>query len=182
MNLKDKIQSFYFPSNKISEECYSVLRGSTYGQFKYEGVENLISEFKEYFDKPNAIFYDLGCGPGHLVFHIALATNVEKAYGVEFEPKRFKLAEDNLKDNPDIKNVEFILEDFTKIDLSNATIVYIDNAVIENSVAQKVFDNLPTGCLVISVRTIDKLNSKRTKKHMFRNYTSLPVYYTIKVN
>ena len=50
---------------------------STYGELRTEGVDILLKEFKKYFNK-DAVFYDLGCGLGKVVFHIGIKTTIKK--------------------------------------------------------------------------------------------------------
>lgn len=173
------IQKFYITPSEITVKCSSLLRGSTYGQLTYSAVELFIEEFSEYLNNPDGVFYDLGCGPGHMVFHIALKTKIKKAIGIEFEPKRLQYAFKHVEENPQISNVEFIEGDFTEIDLSNATVVYMDNTVIRSTTVDKVYDNLPTGCLFITAQNYRRM-STQTKMQMHRNYSTSKLNYLIK--
>jgi tRNA A58 N-methylase Trm61 len=114
-----------------------------------------------------------------MVFHIALKTKIKKAVGVEFEPKRLQYAFKHVEENPQLDNVEFIEGDFTEVDLSDATVVYIDNTVMPHSVIDKVYDKLPTGCLLITAQNYRGM-SEQTKKQIPRNYSTSKLNYLIK--
>ena len=179
MNLKEKIESFYVNTRDINAKCFSNVKGSTYGQVNFQGTEAFIEEFSNYLDKPDAVFYDLGCGPGHLVFHIALMTKVKKAIGIEFEAKRLEYAIKAVEEHPDIDNVEFIYGDFTDKDLSDATIVYIDNTLLPDTIVDKIYNKLPTGCLLVTAQNYRGM-SKQTKRQMSRDYSTSKLNYLIK--
>jgi SAM-dependent methyltransferase len=179
MSLKEKIESFYVNPRDINTKCHSNVKGSTYGQLNFQGAEAFIEEFSNYLDKPDAVFYDLGCGPGHLVFHIGLMTKVKKAIGIEFEAKRLEYAIKAVEEHPDIDNVEFFYGDFTDKDLSDATIVYIDNTVLPDTIVDKVYDKLPTGCLLVTAKNYKNMCFK-TKLSIHRNYSNSKIHYLTK--
>ena len=173
------IEKFYITPSEVRMKCPTTLKHSTYGQLNYNSVEIFIEEFFEHLDNPYGVFYDLGCGPGHMVFHIALKTRIKKAVGVEFEPKRLQYAFKHVEEYPQIDNVEFIEGDFTEIDLSDAVVVYIDNTVMPHKIIDKVYDKLPTGCLLVTAQNYRGM-SKQTKRQMPRSYSTSKLNYLMK--
>jgi SAM-dependent methyltransferase len=120
----------------------------TYGEITRNGVETILNMFSPAFTE-DAVFYDLGCGFGRMVAHIAIEKNIKKSCGIEFDPQRADWALKNFE-NFEYAGTrpEMIIGDMFKQDLSDATIVYFDNTVYP----EKIFDffkSLPTGCLFI---------------------------------
>jgi len=68
------------------------ITASVYGEITMQGVSKVIAKFREAFNKPNAVFYDLGCGLGRMVGQVALLTNVTRSIGVELCPNRYAAA------------------------------------------------------------------------------------------
>jgi SAM-dependent methyltransferase len=181
MDLEERIKSFYISALDIPKKDVINFKGSAYGQLTYEGTEAMLEEFKEYFNNPDGVFYDLGCGPGHLLFHTVLKTNIGKAVGVERMSSRLDLGIEKLKANPDIKNVELVEGDFLKMDLSDATVVYIDNTAMPLETSTRVHEKIPTGCLILCAKRI-VLNGdiKKTEATINRNYYRAKIHYIIK--
>ena len=111
---------------KDVNESYS----DVYGEVTKNGVENMLIEFKDFFNK-DTVFYDLGCGLGKMVLHIGLKHNIKKSCGIELSNERFKGAlELKEKYAKEKNNIEFLKEDYFKCDLSDANVVYFDNTAM----------------------------------------------------
>lgn len=126
------------------------ITASVYGEITMQGVSKVIAKFREAFNKPNAVFYDLGCGLGRMVGQVALLTNVTRSIGVELCPNRYAAAK-KLADSaffPAAKP-EFIEGNFLDQDYSDATIVYIDNTMYNKDVLQRLLGLLPDECIII---------------------------------
>lgn len=123
-----------------------------YGEITRKGVDLLVQFFNEHFNK-ETVFYDIGSGFSKMVFHIALQYNVKKSVGIEYSKERHEGAM-FLKERyvNDVENVEIICGDFSKQDISDATVVYADNTVFSDELTKKLFDMLPIGCLFLFKR------------------------------
>ena len=161
--------------------------GDTYGQISAEGTERLIKIFSESFQDPQGVFYDLGCGPGHMVMHIALATSLNKSVGIELHEARYNLGIETLnklktkyKDKA-FDKVEIRMEDLNDTDLSDATIIYVDNTVFRKKVSDLIYQKAPKGCLLISARQFSAVKEYPARTKMIsRNYNNNGVWWTIK--
>jgi ubiquinone/menaquinone biosynthesis C-methylase UbiE len=74
--------------------------------------------------KPTDIFYDLGCGDGRVALKAA-KEGVKKAICVEINPTLIERARESAKVENALDRIEFINEDFFKVNLSNATVIYM---------------------------------------------------------
>ncbi len=128
--------------------------GDIYGEITEKGSRKLIETFSEYFNEPEGVFYDLGSGNGDLTIFIANNTPLKKVCGIELHTTRYNTSKEKY-DNLDIKQLSFLHEDFTESDLSDATVIYIDNLVIPRTIATKFYANVPKGCLVVSTKRIN---------------------------
>lgn len=120
----------------------------TYGEITRNGVETILNMFSPAFTE-DAVFYDLGCGFGRMVAHVAIEKNIKKSCGIEFDPQRAEWALKNFE-NFEYAGAkpEIIIGDMFEQDLSDATIVYFDNTVYPKKVLD-FLKNLPSGCLFI---------------------------------
>ena len=122
----------------------------TYGELRISGVDILLEEFKKYFNE-DAVFYDLGCGLGKIVFHIGIKTPLKKVCGIEYSKERYQGCID-IHNNlcSFLTNVSFINDSYLNININDATIIYIDNtAIMDEEIYKNIFSNIPPQCLVI---------------------------------
>jgi len=102
----------------------------TYGEIDFISFISLISLAKP---NTNTVFYDLGSGTGKAVLACAMVFNMHKCYGVEL----FSALHDSalkqqhlLQQLPDYqeksKSIHFIHGDFLHIDLSDATLIFLN--------------------------------------------------------
>jgi len=152
--------------------------GDTYGEIKEEGIKSLIKQFQEYFDDPNAVFYDLGSGKGDMVIYIASNTNVKKACGIELHTERCNEAKEKLN-AVDLNNVSFINENFLDSDISDATIIYCDNQLIPEEVIQELWKNIPKKTLVMLSKRYE-LKYRYTREHLKKSYGNVRIPYIVK--
>ena len=188
-NLKDiyklsayKIDYAISPEDKLK---FKEAKYTTYGEVTYESTKAIVERFKDHFNS-NAVFYDLGCGLGKMVIHIATGYNVE-SYGIELAESRLKGA-NQLKESycKDSKLVNFLQQDFTTTDLSRATVIYFDNTVYESETIEKIWESLNSGTLLIYRKPVS-LKSQLSKESFnisgesFKTtYNSCHLYYAIK--
>jgi len=74
--------------------------------------------------KPTDVFYDLGCGDGRVVLKAA-KEGVKKAVCIEINPMLIEKAKESAKVENLLNKIEFINEDFFKVSLSDATVIYM---------------------------------------------------------
>lgn len=120
----------------------------TYGEITRNGVNTILSMFGSVFTE-DAVFYDLGCGFGRMLAHVAIEKKMKKVCGIEFDQGRAEWASKNFE-NFEYAGAkpEIIIGDMFEQDLSDATIVYFDNTVYPTK-ALDFFKTLPSGCLFI---------------------------------
>jgi len=185
INIIKKIYSIdsYNIYNKTSFDLSSV--GSEgYGETGYESIENLVEYYKKYFNN-NTVFYDLGSGVGKIVYHIGLKYNIKKSCGIEYSLERFNKSIDIKKRfNIENGNIIFINDNILNCDLSDATIIYIDNTLFPDYINDKIYDKIPKDCLVISRKIF--INSRRNNEilkngfNIFSNYGTNTIFSFIK--
>jgi|MDSV01.1.fsa_nt_gb SAM-dependent methyltransferase len=131
-----------------------------YGEVTHRGVENILSTCKSYFDDPSGVFYDLGCGTGKLISHVALGSKLSKVCGIEYDPLRYSKAK-KLIDNvtfpyctPSVLN-----EDMFESDYSDATIIFFENTMWsaicskEPAILERLLSTVRKGTLIILKET-----------------------------
>ena len=133
MENESKIMSMYHSINsygikQINPSSESEYYSPLYGELTYRGTQSIIKSFSSYFNK-NTVFYDFGSGLGKMVIHLGnLIPPIKKSIGIEYSLGRYEgavnLAKDSRLDNDKIK---FINGNFFTTDVSDATVIYIDN-------------------------------------------------------
>ena len=121
-----------------------------YGETGFSSMERIINYFNNYFNE-NTVFYDLGCGTGKIVYHVGLAYPVKKACGIEFSKERCTTAI-RISEKYSIKSdkISIINKNILDCDISDATVIYIDNTLFPKLINDKIYNMIPDGCLVIS--------------------------------
>ena len=104
-------------------------------------------ELKELVKKLNLkdgdVFADLGCGDGRVVFEVAKKFKKVKCIGYEISPIYIMIAKlSKLVCFPFSKRVQIIPEDFTKADLSEVTVFYINWGIKTTSKLESFRKNL----------------------------------------
>ncbi len=132
----------HFDSSTVGSECY--------GEVGYDSMENIISHFIDYFNE-DTIFYDLGCGTGKIVYHVGIKYNVKKSCGIEFSKERCFMA-NKIKEKYKIEsnNISIINANIVDCDISDATVIYIDNTLFPKNINHKIYEMIPDECLVIT--------------------------------
>jgi len=152
-----------------------------YGEVTKKSTNGIVNQFKEHFNE-NTVFYDLGCGLGKMVIHVALQYNPKKSCGIELSKERIKGAND-LKEKycKDNNIISFIEGDFFSNDFSDATVVYLDNTAMSDEVTQKIIDNLSKGCLFICRKRPNIIKMEFLFNTKFKtNYNTKGIYFLIK--
>jgi len=98
----------------------------------------------------NDVVYDIGCGDGRIVITAAEIYGA-RGVGIDIIPKRIQESRENAKASGVDHIVEFRLEDATKSDISEATVVTIYLIPDSNALLRPQFEKqLKPGTLVIS--------------------------------
>eukprot|EP00468_Gymnochlora_sp_CCMP2014_P010965 CAMPEP_0167753974 /NCGR_PEP_ID=MMETSP0110_2-20121227/8012_1 /TAXON_ID=629695 /ORGANISM="Gymnochlora sp., Strain CCMP2014" /LENGTH=197 /DNA_ID=CAMNT_0007639801 /DNA_START=86 /DNA_END=676 /DNA_ORIENTATION=- len=72
------------------------------------------------------VFYDIGCGTGHVLCHVAKHTSAQKVVGIEHNKDLVQSCKDTIKEQGlDKKRVTVEHQDAMKADLSQATVAYL---------------------------------------------------------
>lgn len=114
----------------------------TYGEIEFLPFIALLSLVKPDCD---TVFYDLGSGTGKAVLACAMVYPVHQSIGVEILPELYQSActqSQQLATNPDyleaVKKIEFISGDFLEVDLSQATLIFINSTTMFGCVWEKL--------------------------------------------
>ena len=156
-----------------------------YGEVTQEGTDNLVKRFYGSFDE-NCVFYDLGSGIGKMVLHIGMQYKIKKSIGIELSKERHQgainLKEQYAKDN---NNIEFYCKSFLNHNLSDATVIYMDNTVYPKNICESIYKLLPKGCLVLYKKPFDSKflpgdKQNKIKGLVKRTYDQNDLYWAIK--
>tara|TARA_Y100000385_G_scaffold287717_1_gene352555 strand:+ start:1474 stop:2046 length:573 start_codon:yes stop_codon:yes gene_type:complete len=156
---------------------------STYGEITQIGTNNIVEKFKDYFNT-NTVFYDLGSGLGKMVIHIGVEYGVKKSIGIEYSKERYEgalfLKESFAKEH---NNIEFHCGNYILHDLSDATVIYLDNTCFPDEIFLRMYEGLTKGCLILYKKTIRKgliPNQNIIKDLAVRTYKQNDLMWTIK--
>ena len=139
-----------------------------YGEVTKNGTNSIVNKFKEYFNS-DTVFYDLGSGLSKMVIHIGLEYGVKKSAGVEYSKERHKGAlylKEKYTQNSD--NINIICGDAIKQDLSDATVVYMDNTVFPDDITRQIYEILPPNTLILYKKSLNFL-PKEVKQNKDEN-------------
>jgi len=116
---------------------------------------------------PGDIFYDLGCGDGRIV--IEAAKRGAKAVCIEIREDLLQQAKENARKACVYQRIRFIHGDFFKIDLSDATIVYMYLLTrVNEKLRPKLQQELSVGTRIV---TLDFAIPKWRPVHIEKHYT-----------
>jgi precorrin-6B methylase 2 len=123
-----------------------------YGEITKVGTENIYKWIKSNVDfTEGVVFYDIGSGHGKMVMHLSLISNFKKIVGIELSELRYKYCLDILNQIGDLENVEFINDDVLNCDISDATVVFMNDALLPQDLIHSIFSKLKPGTIVISI-------------------------------
>jgi len=147
----EKIYSFGLDGvlGEVDKSQFEKESHSFYNEVLREGVDFLAQTLSKAMGK-NAVFYDLGCGSGKMIMHLAIETKMSKIVGIELSKERFERALE-IAAEVEFPNTQpaIINDDFRNVDLSDATIVYFDNNGYTLEETEQVMGLLPKGCLIV---------------------------------
>jgi len=99
----------------------------------------------------DVVFYDIGSGHGKMIMHLSLISNFKKIIGIELNELRYKYCLDILNQIEDSENVEFINDDVLNCDISDATVVFMNDLLLPQDLIYSIFSKLKPGTIVISI-------------------------------
>lgn len=165
---------------KIMKKIHADEDDFVYGEISIKTICEILKDIEANRDD---YFIDLGSGRGYAVFG-AYLSGIKKSKGIEFV-KEFTDRALKTKNALKTDRIEFLNEDFTKSDLSSATVIFIAGTTMEKSTINKIacrISEIEHPVKVISLSR--KLKGKSFKTVFSKNYRfswgkSL-VYYQIK--
>ena len=148
--IKDRFDK-YIENLEIIKESDDKL---IYGEITKSGVDTLLKEIKKRKSiTPDDIFYDIGSGNGKLPIHIALISEFSKVKGIEISDIRYMYSNHILKNTIDsLDNIEFINDDVRNIDISDATVIFINDVLFSEEDVEHIFEKASKGTHIISFK------------------------------
>ena len=177
---KRLIESIYWEDSRrllnMTEFDIVSVGSEGYGETGYLSMERIINYFHDYFNE-KTVFYDLGCGTGKIVYHVGLAYPVKKSCGIEFSKERCATAM-RISEKYSIKSekISIINKNILDCDISDATVIYIDNTLFPKLINEKIYDIIPDGCLVISRA---RINNSKNLDFNFKKENQLDISHKI---
>lgn len=125
-----------------------------YGEITKSGVDILLREIKKRKSiTSDDVFYDIGSGNGKLPIHIALVSDFKKVKGIEISDIRYLYSNHILKNTVGyIDNIEFINDDVRNIDISDATVIFINDVLFSEEDVEHIFEKASKGTHIISFK------------------------------
>jgi SAM-dependent methyltransferase len=125
-----------------------------YGEITKSGVDTLLKEIKKRKSiTSDDVFYDIGSGNGKLPIHIALISEFSKVKGIEISDIRYMYSNHILKNTVgSIDNIEFINDDVRNIDISDATVIFINDVLFTEEDVEHIFEKASKGTHIISFK------------------------------
>jgi precorrin-6B methylase 2 len=132
----------------------------TYGEIEFLSFIALIALTKP---TKETLFYDLGSGTGKATIACALVFELKEYYGIElFEPlheaaiSRKNLLEQIPAYQHRVTQIEFIQDDFLNVDLTKATLIFINSTAFVGDLWDTLSEKLAEVALAATIITISK--------------------------
>lgn len=132
----------------------------TYGEIEFFSFIALIALTHP---DENTQFYDLGSGIGKATIACAMVFDLKKSCGIELFTNLYEAALELKKDLEQIpgyehstKYIEFIHDDFLKVDLSEATLIFINSTAFIGELWEKISQKLAEVAVGATIITISK--------------------------
>lgn len=133
-----QISNNWRSQNNIQDKCF------VYGEIKYQDFAYFLSLC----DTENKIFYDIGSGSGKACFAAAILFNLKKSIGIEYISDFCDFA-NSLKEKLDLffakeeanllkEKINFINDDITIFDFSDADIVFIHATCFNDEILESL--------------------------------------------
>jgi len=184
---------------KIESESKKYIKDNfIYGEVNFRSISYILLYLNNVYKIKEGYFYDLGSGTGRAIIGSVLTHNFEKYIGIElltslyntsmgikssfdkdfeifYKNNKHLLPEYKTENKPDIN---FINGDFLKIDLSSASVIFINSTTFSekllNDLAMKFNEECQSGCLVVNTtQELSKLDKNKWEfLPYFRRYMS----------
>jgi hypothetical protein len=184
-NLKEIYNTSPYGEFKNGTRFSKEIGSPLYGELTQKGVDMIVKHLQPYFNS-KTIFYDLGSGLGKMVLHIGIQYGVKNAIGIEYSKERYQGAI-SLKENyaKNHKNISFFNTSIQNHNLSDATIIYMDNTVYPDELCLGVYNKVKNGCLMVYkmpfTSNFPQLDDQiKVEKGTERTYPSKDFIYLIK--
>jgi SAM-dependent methyltransferase len=184
-NLKKIYNLSPFTEYKNKTDFTEEIGSPVYGELTQKGVDMVVKHLQPYFNS-KTIFYDLGSGLGKMVLHIGIQYGVKNAIGIEYSKERYQ-GSISLKENyaKNHKNISFFNTSIQNHNISDATIIYMDNTVYPGELCLEVYDKIKKGCLMVynvpfGLNFPQFKDQIRVEKGTERTYPSKDFIYLIK--
>lgn len=157
---------FQMTSNDKLLNTNSININSTYGEILPSSVAQMISSLDL---SNNDVFYDLGSGTGKVVTHFFLGSPVKKSVGVELGSHRYNVSQQiksklNQHFNSKYKQINFLNEDMTRVDLSDGTIFYMCSTCFSPQLMNTMYNKIRQ---VPNLKYIITLKPLENQEHSF---------------
>ena len=148
--IKDRFDKYIENLEIIKEDDDNLI----YGEITKSGVDTLLKEIKKRKSiTSDDVFYDIGSGNGKLPIHIALISEFSKVKGIEISDIRYMYSNHILKNTVgSIDNIEFINDDVRNIDISDATVIFINDVLFSEEDVEHIFEKAGKGTHIISFK------------------------------
>ncbi len=125
---------------------------TTYGEIKKKGVDTFYNFISQRVDiNQKSVFYDIGSGHGKIVLHMSLISNFGKFVGVEIDKVRYMYSEYIKSQINDSDDVIMINDDVKNIDISDATVVFMNDLLFDDSDIEFIISKLKPGTHLVSI-------------------------------
>lgn len=184
-NLKEIYKVSPYGDFKNNTTFSEEIGSPVYGELTQKGVDMIVNYLQPYFNS-NTVFYDLGSGLGKMVLHIGIQYGVKKSIGIEYSRERHQGAIFlQKKYTKKYNNISFHNATIQSHDISDATIVYMDNTIYPDELCLGVYNKVKNGCLMIYKKNFQQPfpqceDQVTVKGGTQRTYPSLDFTYLIK--
>lgn len=144
-HLSDEDKLKFVEQNWDVKEKYSL----GYGEISKSGVEKLNSYIEKNITD-NDVFYDIGSGNGKLSLHMSLISNFNSIKGIEINNIRFLYSQSIKESIGNFDKVIFYNESVLDMDLSDASVVFMNDVLFSELLVNSIIDKLKKGTHLIS--------------------------------
>jgi len=123
-----------------------------YGEITKSGADTIFNYIKKNIGMTeNDIFYDIGSGNGKLCIHYGLISNFKCVKGVEIDKYRHLYSLKIMNDIDDFDNLQFINDDVINVEISDATIILMNDILFSQNLISGIINKLKPGTHLISI-------------------------------
>lgn len=148
-NIKEIYKTSPYLEYKNKTNFTKEIGSPIYGELTQKGVDMIVKHLQSYFNS-DTVFYDLGSGLGKMVLHIGIQYRIKKSIGIEYSKERHQGAISlHHKYAKEHNNISFFNTTIQNQDVSDATVIYMDNTVYPYELCLEVYNKVKKGCLFI---------------------------------